>query len=668
MNLVDFEGYTDIHKIYEGEATTVYRAKAIDSATPVIIKTTKDEYPTARELARLRREFTILLDLNLPSIPKPLALKPYGRGLAFTMEDLGFGTLRDLLDKRRLPVGDALALALSITDVLSEVHRRRIIHKDITPRNIVVDEPALKAYLIDFGISARLAQETQASASVSSLEGTLAYIAPEQTGRMNRAVDLRADLYSLGVVLYELLTGAVPFESENATDLVHSHIARRPPPCHERDPSVPAQLSEVVMMLLAKTPEERYQGGPGLSADLRECAQQWEKTGRIEPFPLKRHDRVTGLRQVPRLYGREREIEQLMNAFERPRSGGPELVVVSGYAGVGKSVLVGEIHKPIARDGGYFVSGKFDQIASDVPLAPIVQALQELVRQLLTESAESLAAWRHELLAALKSNARVITDLIPELSLIIGPQPEIPALGSAEAKNRFNFALQSFLGVLAVPEHPLVIFVDDLQWIDLASLKLLEMLLRDSHNEHLLLIGAYRDNEVQPGHPLLTMLDALKKDGLGPTEIHLAPLDEPRVVELVADMLATPRDEVRPLAQVVFEKTQGNPFFVQQLMETLHRDRLLQIDPAAGAWRWDLDKIRSARVTDNVADLMVERLLRLTPTTRRMLMLASCIGFSFSLRALATISERSIGEVARELWEALEEGFVLPIDGDYRLL
>jgi predicted ATPase/GAF domain-containing protein len=374
------------------------------------------------------------------------------------------------------------------------------------------------------------------------------------------------------------------------------------------------------------------------------------------------------LRHAAQLYGREREIDKLMAAFGRARSGGPELVLVSGYSGIGKSALVGEIHKPIARDGGYFVSGKFDQIATDAPLAPIVHALRELTRHILTEPSESLAAWKHELLAELKNNARIITDLVPELSIVVGAQPDVPALGPVETKNRFHFALQSFLGVFAGHDHPVVIFLDDLQWIDIASLKLIEMLLVDAQIQHLLVIGAYRDNEVQPGHPLSRTLDELKKSGLSPTEIRLEPLDERTVVDLVADMLATPADEVRPLASVIFSKTQGNPFFVQQLMDALYRDGLLHMDPAEGTWRWDLDRIRSERVTDNVADLLVERLSRLAQATRRVLMLASCIGTKFSLRTLATISLTSLEEAAGALWEALEEGFVLPMDGDYRLL
>jgi predicted ATPase/anti-anti-sigma regulatory factor len=422
------------------------------------------------------------------------------------------------------------------------------------------------------------------------------------------------------------------------------------------------------MTLLAKRPEDRYQSDAGLRADLLECARQWEQTGRIEPFPLKRHDRVTGLRTALQLYGRETEIEALLQAFERARARGPELVLVSGYSGVGKSALVSEIHKPVARHGGSFVAGKFDPSATDVPLAPIAQALRELTRQILTEPADALAAWKLTLLGALKNNARVVTDLVPELELVIGPAPELPALGPVEAKNRLHFALQSFLGAFTGPDHPVVLFLDDLQWIDVASLKLLETLLWDAQTRHLLVVGAYRENEVQPGHPLATTLADLKKNGLQSSEIRLAPLDEGTVTRLVADRLATPAEDVRELASVIYQKTQGNPFFVQQLLETLYRDGLLRVDPAEGTWTWDLDQIRSGRVTDNVAELMVERLGKLAPATRRALVLASCIGFQFSLRALAAVAEVSIEEAARDLWPALEEGFVVPMSGDYRLL
>lgn len=662
------EGYSSAVPIHEGTETAVYRARAVDTGASVILKVTKSEYPTARELARLRREFGILRELDLPLTPKAVALKEHGHGLALIMADLGDCTLRQLLDSRRLGVEDTIRIAISLSDVLSEVHRRRIIHKDVTPRNIIVDEPTLEVRLIDFGISARLTQEMQSPGGLRGLEGTLVYIAPEQTGRMNRAVDLRADLYSLGAVLYEMLTGVVPFLAESPAELIHSHLARRPSPPHEQSPSVPAPLSDIVMTLLAKTPEERYQSDAGLRADLSECLEQWKAAKTIAPFPLRRHDKATELRRTQKLYGRERDVEALLQAFERACLRGPELVLVSGYSGVGKSALVNEIHKLTALRSGSFVAGKFDQISRDAPLAPVVQAFRELILQILTESPESLARWKGDLLEALGENGRLLTDLIPELELIIGRQPEVPPLSPDQAKNRFELTLQSFLDIFADPEHPLVIFLDDLQWIDAASLKLLKLLLVDAYSEHMLIIGAYRDNEVQPGHPLLSMLDELQRAGFRATDLHLRPLDPQTVLSLVADTLTSGPDEVSELAELVYEKTQGNPFFAHQFMVELNEGDLLRFDAGAGAWRWDITRIRDANVTDNVVDLMVSKLQRLAPATRQAVMLASCFGYHFDLRSLSTIGEKSMIETAAALWEAMREGFVVPLDGDYRLL
>jgi predicted ATPase/GAF domain-containing protein len=604
----------------------------------------------------------------MPRTPKARALEERGRGLALIMDDIGYGTLRSILEKQRPDIETTLSIAISLSSVLAEVHRRGIIHKDITPRNIIVDEATRDVYLIDFGISARLSQEMHLPGGPSGLEGTLVYIAPEQTGRMNRAVDARADLYSFGAVLYEMLTGSVPFSADDAVELIHSHLARPAAPPHQREPSVPAPLSDIVMTLLAKTPEERYQSDAGLRADLVECLRQWKEKGGIDSFPLRRFDKVTEIRRPQRLYGRERDLGVLVEAFERTRVRGPEFVLVSGYSGIGKSALVNEMHKFTAGEGGYFVSGKFDLISQEMPLAPVVQAFRDLILQILTESAESVAQWNLDLLRALGGNGRLITDLIPELELIIGPQPELPALSPSQAKNRFEITLQNFLDVFADAEHPLVIFLDDLQWIDPASVNLMKLLLVDAYTEHMLIIGAYRENEVGPGHPLALMLDDLCNKSFRVTDIHLRPLDLPTVRRLVADTLTSDDDTVADLAASIHEKTQGNPFFVYQFMVTLKEEDLLRFDAVAGDWQWDVERIRTANVTDNVVDLMVGKLRRLAPVTRQTLSLAACIGHSFDLRTLSIIGEKAVTETAAALWEAMREGYVIPLDADYRLL
>ncbi|HZF50889.1 MAG TPA: AAA family ATPase [Polyangiaceae bacterium] len=666
---VSFDGYTSVVQIHEGSETAVYRARAAGTGAPVILKVTKNEYPTWRELARLRREFSIMRELDVERTPKPIGLEEHGRGLMLVMPDLCRRTLREVLDERRLDIETALTIAISVCDVLSAIHQRRVIHKDITPKNIVIDELTPAAYVIDFGISARILQEVQGAGAAGGLEGTLVYIAPEQTGRLNRAVDHRADLYSLGVVLYEMLTGSVPFPAaDEAQALIHNHLTRQATPAHERDSSVPAPLSDIVMTLLAKMPEERYQSDAGLRADLAECLRQWKENGGIERFPLRRFDKVTELLRPQRLYGRDSDLAALEGALDRARLRGPELALVSGYSGVGKSALVQEIRKQSAHQGGYFISGKFDQISRDVPLAPVVHAFRELILQILTEPPRSLAQWKGDIADALGENGRLLTDLIPELELILGPQPEVPALAPDQARNRFELTLQNFLDVFASSEHPLVIFLDDLQWIDPASLKLLKLLLVNPYTEHMLIVGAYRDNEVEPGHPLTMMLDEIKRAGRSITEILLCPLDREMVRCLVADMLTTPAEEVFELAGLVFEKTHGNPFFAHQFMVTLSQEGLLTFDLTAGAWRWDADGIRGANVTDNVVELMVSRLQRLAPATQHAVMLAACIGHQFNLRSLATIAERSVVETASDLWEAMREGFIVPLDSDYRLL
>jgi predicted ATPase/tRNA A-37 threonylcarbamoyl transferase component Bud32 len=664
-----FEGYHSVSSIYEGIETLVYRARAQADDAPVILKQTKNEYPSAREVARLRREFVVLRELDLAHTPRALALEERGRGVLLVMADIGHPTLREVLDGRKLDVETALVLAISLSNVLAEVHRRRIIHKDITPRNILVDMSAREVHLIDFGISARISREMKAPSGTGSLEGTLLYMAPEQTGRMNRAVDARADLYGFGAVLYEMLTGTAPFPEQKPEEIVHSHMTRTAVPPYERSSAIPKPLSDIVMTLLAKTPEERYQSDAGLRTDLVECLRQWREGQSIAPFDMRQHDKAPELRRAQRLYGREADVEALLHAFDRARLRGPELVLVTGYSGVGKSALVHEIHKFIARHGGgYFISGKFDKISQDVPLAPVIHALRELVQQILTEPPASLAQWRIDIVGTLAGNAAVLTELVPELALVIGEQPPAPALPPDQAKNRFEMTLQDFLHVFASEKHPLVIFLDDLQWMDPASQQLMQLLLTDSYSQHQLVIGAYRDNEVEAGRPLSSLLDDLEKRGFRSTNVRLGPLDREMVTQLVADTLTSKPEEVSGLAELVYEKTQGNPFFAHQFLVTLNERDLVRFDASAGAWVWDIDAIRGADVTDNVVDLMIGNLRRLSPNAQHVLMRAACIGYSFDFESLQTISERTPAEVARSLFEAMKAGLVLSLDGDYKFL
>ena len=665
--MIDLSGYTLPEKTYEGSESVLYRGRRNEDGAPVAVKVTRSEFPTERDLARVRREFAILRDAGeVPGVVRAYAVEKCGRGLALVMEDLGPSSLHTLLMTRTLGVDTALHIAIALAGTLDALHGLLIIHKDIQPHNILIDERTHSPHLVDFGIAARLSRETPKAAPPDSLEGTLAYIAPEQTGRMNRVVDLRADLYSFGVTLYEMLTGTLPFQGLDPTELIHSHMARMPSPPNERAPGVPDALSEVVMKLLAKTPEERYQSARGLKSDLVECRRRWEATGRVESFPLGQHDMPLDLRIPQKLYGREREVKALLSAFDQARQGAAGLVLISGYSGVGKSALVNEIHKPIARQRGYFAKGKFDPISRGVPLAPVAQAFRELIRQILTESADAVEAWRGKLLAAVGASGQLLVELIPELELVIGPQPEVPALGPNEARNRFDLLVQRFVQVFAASTHPLALFLDDLQWADPASLRILGHLLTEGEGKHLLVLGAYRDNEVDAAHPLLAVLDELRRAGAGITELTLEPLDLATVTQMIADTLSAQPREVAPLAALVFEKTEGNPFFLSQLLGALHDARALWFDAPSEAWAWDGARVREAMVTDNVVDLMLDALHRLPPATQRALELAACLGHAFDLTTLATIYQKSPAAAAADLWDALRGGLIVPLDNDYR--
>jgi predicted ATPase/GAF domain-containing protein/tRNA A-37 threonylcarbamoyl transferase component Bud32 len=665
--MIDLPGYSLTDTAFEGSETIVYRGLREADGARVAVKITRNEYPTARELARLRRERDILDAVRtVPGVGRAYALEKQGRGIALVLEDLGPCSLAGVLAARRLSVGEALGVAHAVAGTLSALHALGVIHKDIKPLNVMVDEATLTPRLVDFGIAARLSQETAPAASPAGLEGTLAYIAPEQTGRMNRVVDRRADLYSLGVVLYEMLTGALPFTATDPTELIHAHIARPPTPPHVHAPEVPEVVSAIVMRLLAKTPEERYQTARGLEADLEVCLNEWRATGAVSRFPLGRRDHPGTLAIPQRLYGREAQIDALLGAFEEARHGRAAWVMVTGQGGVGKSALVAEIHKPIAKQGGYFTRGKFDVMSRDAPLAPIVQAFRELLRQILTEPSAVLAQVQARLLAAVSANGRLLIELVPELEFIIGPQPEVLAVGPMEAQNRFGLLAQRVVRALASPERPLCIFLDDLQWADPASLRLLTLLLADPETKHLLIVGAYRDDEVDPAHPLHGALAEARRAEATMIELTLEPLDAPTTGRLVAEALVAAEKETAPLAALVFEKTRGNPFFIGQFLRALESSGLVRFDAATAVFTWDLGAIARAEVTDNVARLLAGNLKRLSPEAQRALVRAACVGHAFDLATLATVAERPEPVVAAALWEALREGLVVPVGGDYR--
>ncbi|XXX82700.1 AAA family ATPase [Sorangium sp. So ce134] len=654
--------------VHQGIETALYRGRRRGDGAPVAVKVTQSDYPTFRQLARLRREHAILRDLAMPGVPRALDLLQHGRGLALVLEDLGPTSLADLIARRgRLEARTTLRIAAPLVRTLDALHRQHIIHKDVKPRNVMIDEATLSPRLIDFGIAARLAQETQEASAMEGLEGTPAYIAPEQTGRMNRPVDRRSDLYALGVTLYHMLTGATPFQAADATEAIHAHLTRVPAPPHAVVKDVPRGLSDVVMRLLAKAPEDRYQSARGLLSDLEECQRRLDASGTVEPFPLGRDDLVEDVVLPDRLVGREAELGALKAALDQARSGAATLSLVAGPPGIGKSALVRELCATHAREA-YFAPGKFDAMARSTPLSAFSQVIRALVRQALAEPPDTLVAKKHAIEAALGQYGRIVTDLCPELELVIGPQPELPATSASEAKNRLALLIRRFLSVFSREDAPLVVFFDDLQWADLASLDLLVRLLVNMDVHHLCVVGAYRDEEVDAAHPLTATIGTLREAGIEPFELTLGPLPPAAVTAVVAEALHADLGRAEPLAALIRDKTHSNPLFIGQFLRELESDGLLRFDPEARGFVWDLARVKDAMVTDNVLALMARKIERLAPATRRALMRASCIGASFDLRTLATIVEKSPWAVAADLQEALREGLVQPLGGNYRLL
>jgi anti-anti-sigma factor len=667
--MYSFRRYTILESIHEGHETQVFRARRLQDDMPVVLKVPRRSPPSPRDVARLQHEFAILSELALPGVVQAHALEQHDGEVALVLAALDGDPLDRLLAAGRLPVAEALAIAAALARILAAIHDRGVVHRDIKPSNIIVERDRSGLHLVDFGLATRLSHETQRPTSPDALEGTLAYLSPEQTGRMNRSIDRRTDFYSFGVTLYQMLTGVLPFSSDDPLELVHSHIARVPVSPRQRTEEVPEVVSAVVMKLLAKAPEDRYQSARGLAADLELCLRQLAGGGSPQPFVLAQHEQAPRLRAPQRLYGRAREVDALLAAFARVREGGSELVLVTGYSGIGKSALVHEIHPVMAREGGgTFISGKFDQLARNTPYAAVVQAFRDLVRQALGERESHREPLRAELSRALAGGGQVLVDLIPELGELLGPQPPATELGPTEAQNRFNRLFDAFVQVFAGGTAPLVVFLDDLQWADLASIRLLQAMLSGTHARRLLVVGSYRDNEVGPAHPLVAAIDELRARNVTIHEINVGPLQAADLGELLAEVLGSTTEVVEPLARAMYRKTQGNPFFIGQFLRTLQQDGSLRLDEARGGFVWDLEALHAREVAENVADFMDRRIRLRGGETQRVLRLAACIGHRFDLATLATISGLSPAETAAALWEALEEGLVLPEGVDHRFI
>lgn len=667
--MITLAGYEIQEKIYESANIEIRTGVRIGDNQPLVFKILKDEYPSLEKLTSFLHEYEILKLLNGDGTVTTYTLEKYKNNLIIISDRFGESIHDILSSKPKLKLSQAILLAISIVKCLEKIHKHHIVHKNITPSNILWDETNKKAAIIDFGISSTLPKETLRIFSINKLEGSLAYLSPEQTGRMNRGIDYRSDYYSLGITLYQIFTGSVPFKANDSLEYVHSHIAKTPIPPHQMVSTIPIQISKIIMKLLAKTPEERYQSSYGIFSDLETCLIDIQKQGKINDFPLGSKD-LSIVFQIPeKLYGRESEIKFLLDNFELVTTGVSKLILIAGDSGVGKSALVHEIYKPVVKNRGYFIKGKFDQLKRNIPYGLFVQAFEELIQEILTENQSQITLWKKRINEALGPNIGVIAEVLPSLIKIIGKTPLVEKTGGlTETENRFILAFQEFIKILATKEHPLVIFLDDLQWADLSSLNLLSALLTDSSIKYLLLIGAYRSNEVSDTHPLMSSLENLQKKGLSFETLTLTPLHLTDIQQLLSDALSQNPTLVETLATICYNKTLGNPFFLNQFLRQLYNEELIYFDIKLSQWHWLIDEINKKSSTENVIDLVLNNFKKLSLETQLILPLAACIGRRFDLQMLSYLYGQTPKKTARVFEEALQQGFILPLNASYRFI
>lgn len=659
-------GYKVKKLIHEGYKSIIISAESISKNESVILKSLRQENFTLRQIAALKHEYSIINKINSSKVIKVHEFEEASNSCFIVEEDYGAQSLSSLLSEKRLRLEEVLAIAIQIAEGLGDIHSNYIIHKDIKPQNIIINKDTGVVKIIDFGISTMLTKEVQEVINPEALEGSVSYISPEQTGRMNRSIDYRTDIYSLGVTLYEMLTGQTPYKSKDLLELIYMHIAKPIIPPHQVDPTIPHTISAIVQKCLEKDPEARYQSGYGLKNDLIECLNQWKTKGKVDFFVPGQKD-VFDRFQIPqKLYGREKEIEILLNRLNNTDTGA-SLLLVSGYSGIGKSSVVLEVQKPIVQRKGFFTSGKFEQFKKDIPCSAFIQAFRNLIHQLLSENNENLNKWRNTLVSALEQNGQIIVDLIPEIELIIGKQEPVPSIEFSDAQNRFFHVFVSFMKVFLEEGRPLVFFIDDLQWADFASLKLIYTLVREVTIHNLVIIGAFRSNEVDDTHPLMGIVNQMTKEGKKVDYLKIGPLSLDSVNQLVSDVLHKNYEESISLAQIVYKKTQGNPFFVNRFLNDIYQEGLLKFDLKTQSWVSNTEKIQSLEVMENVAELIVKTFQKLSVETVEALKTASAIGNVFDLETLIISTNQSRENVVKYLWEAIQADCIVPLQTIYSM-
>lgn len=666
MSTIELSKYA-IRTIWDDGDFVISQATPAEGMALLVVHPARS-HPTSIDIVQLEQAFALRDELDIAWSARPFELVRHHGQPVLLMENPGGELLATILGKP-WDLAQFLRVAAGLAASLGSLHERNLVHKNINPSNILVDSKTGAVWLMGFGIASRPTGERQTANTPSTIAGTLPYMAPEQSGRINRSLDLRSDLYAFGVILYEMLTGVLPFTASDPMEWIHCHVARHPVPACERVNGIPITISAIVSKLMSKNAEDRYQTARGVESDLRRCLEDWELNERLDPFSLAARDIPNRILIPERLYGREREIDTLLAAYSRVRTcGTPQVVLISGYSGMGKSSVVSELDKALISSNGLFASGKVDQYQRDIPYATLGHAFRSLVLRILSQSDKQLSEWRTVLQDAIGTNGQLIVNLIPEIELVIGKQLPILDIPVKDAQNRFQTVFRRFLCAFARSEHPLVLFLDDLQWMDTTTLNLVEFLVSDPQTKYLLFIGAYRSNEISSSDPFIRTITGIREAGLAVEEIALEALALDKIGELITDTLHCEIERATLLTGLIYEKTGGNPFFVIQFLSALAEENLIEFDSKAAAWAWDLDGIRAKNHTDNIVDLMIRKLNRLPGITREILKQLACLGNSAGRATLTVVLQLADDKIRSALREAVNAGLISSHENTYSFL
>ncbi len=663
---IAFEGYKIVKSLAKNENHEILLAERESDKLAVVLKQTVLFNESSPASSKTGHEFDILKDLKHVGIPKVFEIAYNGKSIALVEEYINGSNLKEQIFKKRISVSDVLNIAIQLTDILHYIHKKGIIHKDLNPRNIMLTKEG-KVKLIDFAISSNLHSETNDLLNIDQIEGTLNYISPEQTGRTAYSIKHHCDFYSIGILLYELLVGKPPYDSIDPLEIIHFHLSRVPTPLRSILPDLPEGLDQVISKLMEKNPDDRYQSALGLKADLEIIKEHFGTKKPLIEFSTGKHDITGEYKQTQKLYGRKEEKKDLLNYYDNLSNLRSMLVLVAGYSGVGKSALIRHVKYPIIQKGGTFLSGKFDQFKQDIPYYAFIEGIEGFIKNLLSEPENKIEDWRQKIKSVLGNNTGLIAEVIPLLSKIIKEYPEVPKLQPAEQESRFNMVLLDFIFSFSTPDKPLVIFLDDLQWADLSSLNLVKRIIENPGENSILILGAYRDNEVDNGHPLLITLKQVESSKNRIKNIQLKPLDEKATCKITKDSLIMSQSQAADLGALVFRKTKGNPFFIHSFLKSLYDKELVKSD-TDGNWVWEINEIDKLSYTDNVIDLMTERLIVLPYATQMMLKYASVLGNTFNIDELSQLTEKSSPEIYNNLKPAIKEGYINSLDKRYRSL